>query len=421
MVTDSVDPDVARELERTGGAELVVGVIAYNSGRSVRRVVEAAAAAAASYYPERRVVIAVVDGGSRDGTVEAARGAAGRCPLVVIPQAARTLARLGSDAGPPGKGGGLRTALTAAAALGAAGCAVVDADVATITPEWVRRLFQPVLEQGLDLVAPLYARHKYDGMLTSFLVYPLTRALYGRRLRQPVGGHFGFSGALARRLVAGGAWEGAAIRYRRDLWVTTKALADGLPVGQAALGPGRRGAREPEAGLAQAFSEVVGTAFSLMEEYRPAWRAVVETADVSCTGDPPVVGTEPVSVNVDRMIATFRQAAADLVPVWRRMLAADTCAAVLELAADSEEAPRFPASLWARVVYDGAAAHHARLLPRGQLLRALIPLYLGCAAAYVLETADGDGRQAEARVEAACIAFEAGKAYLLDRWDARRA
>ena len=50
----------------------------------------------------------------------------------------------------------------------------------------------PVFEQGFDYVAPYYLRHKYDGTITNSIVYPLTRTLYGHRIRQPIGGDFGF-------------------------------------------------------------------------------------------------------------------------------------------------------------------------------------------------------------------------------------
>ena len=62
--------------------------------------------------------------------------------------------------------------------------------------EWIELLAGPVLKGGYDYVAPLYARYKYDGTITNSIVYPLTRALYGQRIRQPIGGDFGFSGSL---------------------------------------------------------------------------------------------------------------------------------------------------------------------------------------------------------------------------------
>jgi len=413
--------DLSRALDAVGRAEIVVGISGFNSARTIRQVMEAVAAGLTTYYPGTACVIVAADGGSRDGTLEAARAAdTGACPVAIAAPAARGLAPLSDDPGWPGKGAGLRTILAATERVGAAACAVVDADVGGIAPAWVPRLLEPVLRQGLDLVAPLYARHKYDGMLTSFLVYPLTRALYGRRLRQPVGGHYGVSAALAARLRTAGAWGGTARRYRRDLWMATVAAAEGMAVGQAYLGVGRPGPRDTGAALGTTLAEVAGTAFALMEDYRTAWWSVVETGAVPTFGDPPAAGVEPVSVNVDRMVTTFRQGVADLMPVWRRLLGAETSAAVAELAAAPSSELRFPAALWARVVYDAAVASHQRVLPRDHLLRALLPLYLGRAAAYVLGTASADAAEAEADVESLCGHFESMKPYLLDQWDTRR-
>jgi hypothetical protein len=416
MTDDPFSPAALRDLDRVARADVVVGVVSFNSERTVRQVAEAAAAGLHALDARASGVIVVGDGGSRDRTVEAARRAeTGGYPVVVAPRAAGALARLAVEGGLPGKGSGLRAVFAAAERLRAAACLVVDADVAGVSAVWVRRLLEPVLRGGLDLVAPVYQRHMYDSMLTSFLVYPLTRALYGRRLRQPVGGHFGCSAALVRRLLGGGMDR----RHRLDLWTTTTALAEGLAVGQAYLGAGRRGARESGAELGGAFAEVVGTVYALMEEYRAAWWPVAETVDVPSFGEPPTVGAEPVSVNLDRMMATFRQGASDLMPVWRRVLPGETCDAVAAVAADPD-AGGLPDALWARVVLDGAVAHHRRVVRREHLLRALVPLYLGRAAAYVLATSAGDACAAEADVEGLCGTFESMKPYLRDRWDTRR-
>ncbi len=95
--------------------------------------------------------------------------------------------------GLPGKGSAFRTIFQMAEKLNAKVCAVVDADLRSITPDWVDLLVRPVLQNQFDYVAPYYRRHKYDGTITNTIVYPLTRALYGRRVRQPIGGEFGLS------------------------------------------------------------------------------------------------------------------------------------------------------------------------------------------------------------------------------------
>ena len=91
-----------------------------------------------------------------------------------------------------------------AAALEVQALVVVDSDLRSIGPEWIELLAGPILKGGYDYVAPLYARHKHDGTITNNVTYPLTRALYGLRIRQPIGGDFGVSGDLVRHYLAGG-------------------------------------------------------------------------------------------------------------------------------------------------------------------------------------------------------------------------
>jgi len=110
--------------------------------------------------------------------------------------------------------------------LGAKACVVVDADLRSITPDWIDLLIRPVLYAGYDFVAPYYHRHKWDGTITNSIVYPLTRALYGLRVRQPIGGDFGLSGRLVERYLQKNDWESDVARYGIDIWMTTVAIAE---------------------------------------------------------------------------------------------------------------------------------------------------------------------------------------------------
>jgi len=54
---------------------------------------------------------------------------------------------------------------------------------------------------------------------------------------------------------------------------------------------------------------------------------------------------------------------------------------------------------------------------RTHLLRSLTPLYLGRVASFVMETETMISSEVEDRIEQLCLAFEAAKPYLLERWD----
>jgi hypothetical protein len=415
--------EFARELERIGRADVVVGIPSFNNARTVGHVVRAVSAGLAKYYPHLPCVLVNSDGGSSDGTPDIALQAeTGHHPTLLVDHRRRPLHRVATGyVGIPGKGSALRTIFRVAELVGAKACAVVDSDLRSITPEWVELLVGPVLERGMDFVAPLYARHKYDGTITNGLVYPLTRALYGRRVRQPIGGDFGFSGAFAARLLREPeAWESDVARYGIDVWMTTRAIADGYQVCQAYLGAKIHDTKDPGADLTAMFTQVVGTVFDLMEHCHGAWAGVRGSEPVPTFGSYHAVGVEPVAVNVERMVTLYRQGSSDLMPVWRRCLGAETCDALASLAGAPAAAFQFPAELWVRVVYEAACAYRGRLVPREHLLRALIPLYLGRTAAFVVQTAASGADEVEIEIETLCGLFESMKPYLLECWDARR-
>ncbi|MGH7537567.1 MAG: glycosyltransferase, partial [Gemmatimonadales bacterium] len=414
-------PELARELARIGGADVVVGIPSFNNASTITHVVRAVSAGLSKYYPDCSCVIVNSDGGSNDGTPEIVLGTdTGDLPTLLIGPPSPPPHRLATSyLGPPGKGSAFRTVFRVAEVLGAKACAVVDSDLRSITPEWIELLVGPVLRCDMDFVAPLYSRHKYDGTITNSIVYPITRALYGRRVRQPIGGDFGCSGRLATHLLAAGAWETDVARFGIDIWMTTRAIAEGFAVCQSYLGAKIHDAKDPGADLSAMFTQVVGTVFELMEGYHRAWMAVEGSADVRTFGFRYTVGVEPVTVNVERMIGIFREGTSALTNVWDRMLAPATRRELEVLARQASADFRFPADVWVRAVYDCAASHHHRVVPRDHLLKAMIPLYLGRTAAFVLQTASSDGEEVQAEIETVGGVFETLKPYLRERWDAR--
>jgi glycosyltransferase involved in cell wall biosynthesis len=416
-VTVVLAPAVEARLLELSTVDLLVGIPSFNNARTIGHVVSAAAAGLRKYFPHQRVVIVNSDGGSADGTPEVAAAADLTNPgaILVRHQLAPVQKIVTPYHGLPGKGSAIRTICAVADRLSARACAVVDADLRSITPEWIELLLGPVLHEGFDFVAPLYLRHKYDGTITNSIVYPLTRALYGREVRQPIGGDFGFSGRLAAHYLSKPVWETDVARFGIDIWMTTTALAEGFRVCQAFLGAKIHDAKDPGLDLAGMLVQVVSSVFDLMGTYHARWREVRNVEQVPLFGFPHGVGLEPVRVNVENMHAIFRQASRDLAEVWQHILSPRTLAQVTELGA-SADAASFADALWVEVVFDFALAYQRRALPREQLLRSLVPLYLGRTAAFVQGTADSGADEVEAHIRALADEFVARKPSLLERW-----
>jgi glycosyltransferase involved in cell wall biosynthesis len=414
-----LDPRVGERLAELGTAELLVGIPSYNNADTIAHVVRAAAAGLAKYFPGRRAVIVNSDGGSKDGTPEVVASTELGSPSAILVSHPLSPVHkiLTPYHGLPGKGSAFRTVFAIAEKLQAKACAVVDSDLRSITPEWIELLLGPIVTQNFDYVAPLYLRHKFDGTITNSIVYPLTRALYGREVRQPIGGEFGFSGRVASHYLGKPVWESDVARFGIDIWMTTTAIADGFEICQSFLGAKIHDPKDPGADLAAMLVQVVSSVFDLMETYEDRWKAVEDAEDVPLFGFPHGVGLEPVNVNVGRMVGIFRQGVRDLGEVWARALAEETLADVAALADAADEAHfRFPDPLWVRVVYDFALAYRRRSLPREQLLRSLVPLYLGRTAFFVLQNMTSGAEEVEAAIRALADEFVRQKGYLRERW-----
>jgi glycosyltransferase involved in cell wall biosynthesis len=318
--------------------------------------------------------------------------------------------------GVPGKGSAFRTIFETAKLLNAKVCAVVDSDLRSITPQWMELLLRPIYEEGFDYVAPLYARHKFDGTITNSIVYPLTRALYGKRVRQPIGGDFGFSGKVAEFYLTKDMWETDVARFGIDIWMTTLAIAEGYKVCQSYLGAKIHDAKDPGSDLGPMFTQVVSSVYDLMENYQNIWKWVKESQPVPTFGFHYEVGLEPVSVNLERMIGNFRLGVKDLMEIWRKVLLPETVLWLESIGRLSDEAFSFPQDLWVRIVYDFAIAYHKGSVHREHLLKSMIPLYLGRVASFVKENQKSSAIEVEEEVESLCRVFEEMKPYLVERW-----
>lgn len=404
-------------LREIGEVDILIGIPSYNNARTIGHVVRAVMAGLAKYFSTRRSVLVNSDGGSSDGTPEAVARAVVDYGAMLISDRQGLLEKIITPyQGIPGKGSAFRTIFEIARRLNAKACAVVDSDLRSITPEWIELLIGPVLDHGYDYVAPYYLRHKYDGTITNSIVYPLTRALYGRRIRQPIGGDFGFSGALAQHYANKHVWESEVARFGIDIWMTTEAIASGARVCQSFLGAKIHDPKDPAADLSAMLVQVVGAVFALMEEHQSVWLDVSSSAPVSLFGFQYGVGVEPVHVNVDRMILNFRQGLSDLESIWRQMLTADTISGLLALQDCSLQSFNIPDDLWTRVIYDTAVSMQRQVLPKEHILKALTSLYLGRTASFVLETQAMTSVEAEDRIELLAQSFEQQKPYLIHRW-----
>ena len=389
-------------------ADIMVGIPSYNESTTISFPTQQADFGLKQFFGDCTSVIINCDNQSNDGTREAFLNTPTDVPKIY----------LSTPPGIRGKGHNLKNLFQRACELDAKACIVVDADLKSITPRWIKNLGEPLFKD-FGFVAPLYIRHKYDGTITNTIAYPLSRALYGRRVRQPIGGDFGFSGEMARIFASHEGGDDAIAQFGIDIWMTTLAMSYNMPICQSYMGrPKVHKAKDPGADLDPMFRQVVGTIFSMMAPLQKFWRGKIWSKPTAIFGFglgelevPP-----PVEVNSVRLYQSFMAGFDHFEGLWKRILMADNFSKLLEVRERPMEVFEFPIQLWAMILYDYALFYHQDVEGREELLDSLVPLYHGKVFCFVMRTEGMSLQQPEEYIEDQCMAFEETKSYLEERW-----
>jgi len=393
-------------------ADIIVGIPSYNEADSISLPTDVAGRALEEFFPELDGVLINVDNHSQDGTREAFLDTPTRIPKVYI----------STPPGVRGKGNNLRNLFKAAVELGARAVVVVDADLKSITPSWIRYLAEPLMGR-YDYVTPIYLRHKYDGTITNHIAYPLLRVLFGLRVRQPIGGDFGFSGRMARAFLAERLWTEKTANFGIDIWMTTIAIARRFNVCQAFLGtPKIHRPKDPAGDLGAMFTEVVSTLFDLMIEFEYLWKDMGPSRPSAIFGFGLGVDEHPPEVHVDTeaLCSSFRSGFERDEELWRSIIPLPEYSELERLCADMEtDTLHYPSSLWARILFNFALAYRLAKdeAERTTIMEALIPFYHSRVLSFVNTTRNMHLKDAEEYLENITRTFEAEKYYLMERWD----
>jgi len=394
---------------KVDSVDIIVGIPSYNEADSIAYPTEIASQGLIKYFPNKKSVIINVDNNSPDGTRDAFMNTSTDVPKIYI----------STPEGIKGKGNNFRNLFEAAAELKAHAVVVVDADLKSITPEWIQYLGEPLFA-GMNYVAPIYVRHKYDGSITNHIAYPLLRTLFGLRIRQPIGGDFGFSGRLARAYLSEKLWNDAVANFGIDIWMTTIAIAHRFRVCQAFLGsPKSHRTKDPAKDLGPMFIQVVSTLFDLMIDFEYLWKDTIQTYPTSIYGfglgvceNPPVV-----NIDTDKLYESCMRGFDIYGELWKKIIAEPEFTEVSKCKNSSKEDFYYSSDLWARILFSFAIAYRNAEIDRQKIIEALIPFYHSRILSFVNKTKEKDIKDTEEYFENIVRVFESEKHYLIKRWD----
>jgi len=369
--------------ERLAAIDIVVGIPSKNEEDTIPYVAQQVERGLTTYFSDKNTLIVNIDNSDNDATKKAFLSQPLTTNKLHIPATSLNM----------GKGGNVRLLLELADKFNIPLIIMVDADLKSITPEWIHDLATP-LTRGYDLVTPLYSRHHLDGTITNNIVYPLVYGLIGKDLRQPIGGDFSFSLRLARHWLRQ-EWKDTTYRFGIDNFMTITALLEGFPTCQVSLGAKIHKPSAPK--LNVMFTEVVNTLFSLITEKS---YALEETQLTSITtfgdkNDPP----QELSINTETLMTSMMDHWKASRSFIQHVLAPARFKELDE--GFAQQKPYINDTLWAELVYTLLAYYarnkdeHVRL----RVVEALKPLYFARVLSYAKETENMTEEQAEALIK----------------------
>lgn len=409
--------DFLRQLINVGEVDILIGLPTHNNAKTIGAVVQSIQSGILRSFTRERVVIINPDGGSRDGTAELVTGISidDLRPVANV-HALRTLHAISTQyASTPSSTLALRTILAAAELLRAKACVVISPESSNIEGEWISRLLRPIRNDGYDLVTPLYRRHKFEGLLITNLLYPMTRALYGLRIREPYTQEFGFSGQLGGDFLLQNVWDdGTGIELR----LTLAAITGQRRICQAFLG-NKLHVERHAADLVPALRQTVAPMFTMLESTFPAWSGVNGSQAIPTVGPDHDMLLEPLRVNRKRLRQMFTTGVAELESVFQSILSASTLAELQRIARLDEGEFYYSAELWVKTVYEFAASYQKSVISRDHIVQALAPLFRGRVFTFLTENRNGSADDVENNIESLCLEFERLKPYLLEMWKSK--
>jgi maltose alpha-D-glucosyltransferase / alpha-amylase len=289
----------------------------------------------------------------------------------------------------------------------------------SFNPEAVPALIDAILSEEFDLAVPLYHVGRYDALLNTAVLHPLTRALYGANIRYPLGADMAFSARFCRHIAAAAGSLDAITLDEHLLWPVTAAASHDFKMVEV-RGCVRQSIQPSTGDLNQLLTHILSEMFADAERLASQWQKgypvmptkTLTAAKLAALPEPSVDPSEDAA----GMYESFRLAAEHLQDIWSRAMSPGTQLRLKRLVEMPAGQIAMPDSLWVNIVYDFLVSYHMRSVNPAHLFGALVPLYLGWAASYVLKMRGLTDEQGEAEAESLAATFEKEKPYLMSRW-----
>lgn len=324
-------------------AGIVFGLCSYNESENISHAASQLDTGLRRYHSDKKCVIINCDNDSPDDTKGVFLNTETSTPKIYIT----------TPPGVAGKGYNLENLFRKAHQLGAKTVVCVDADIKSITPEWVTYFTKPILD-GHDFVTPNYARHKYDGTITNTICFPLIYGILCTDIRQPIGGDFALSGRFTDYILMQ-PWHRTTGQYGIDIFLTLKAILGGFKVAQTGLGSKIHKPSAPK--LGPMFLQVIGTAFRIIIDDIRSLNRLKEVNATEKFGKGEMDKAQDLEIDRDDLKRKIKAGQEEHIEEMKRYLQRSTFDDLNStISSNDEGVMQIDEDLWVKIVYDMIAA-----------------------------------------------------------------
>lgn len=382
-------------------ADIVVGIPSYNEADNISFVTKQVDLGLRKYFPDLKGAIINVDGHSTDNTKKIFLTTKTKTPKIHI----------STPKGVTGKGHSFHNLFKEFIDLNAETGIVVDADLKSITPEWIKYFGSSILQNKMDFATPLYSRHEYDGSITNNICYPLTYGLVGKNIRQPIGGDFAFNKKLVKYWLSK-KWDKTSKQYGIDIFMSQNALLGGFKVIQVVLGSKIHKPSAPK--LGPMFTQVVNTLFKTLLSNKEKWmKNINKVEDFNFCGKNKLESCQPLAVDYKSMKEISIYEFNINKDTLKKSLNGDTFWELHKMY--KNKYIEIDSELWMRIVYDILYAYDTTNLG-SELVEALKPLYFGRSASFIKETLDMSSEECERLIQKQAKTFFKNRHYFIEKY-----
>jgi predicted GH43/DUF377 family glycosyl hydrolase/glycosyltransferase involved in cell wall biosynthesis len=381
------------QANKIGKADIVVGIPFYNEADTIGAVLETVAKGLKQYYPDQKCLIVVA--GSPAGS-EALKVVKALPDSLGIDRISFLL----DDERLNGKGWGVRAIIEITKNLGA-DLAIVEADLRNrlrdgvtdgLIPEWIHLLLEPIKRDEMDLVISRFNRHYLEAPLSTHLVYPLFTAIYNCPIHDLSGGQWGVSRRLLRTYLQDGKnrWSPKISGYGVDIWLATTAIANDARICEANLGIK---IHQPSIVKTELLlHRIAEVLFEQLVAYKESKWKLSETQEFSLlqplatSGVKNSVQPDWIQITPQQLISRYKQGFNTFHGLYKGVLPEKSYLQLKGLTETPIKSFRFPAELWAQIVYYYILDTAFRKdFAKGDTINSFINLYTGLIASLALE------------------------------------